>query len=159
MENSTPKILVQRFSKGLESTLGVIYLDNRFMGFILEDEFRTKKVFKKTRIPAGSYKLGIREADSPLTLNYRSKFKWFDYHLHIKGVPNFKYIYIHIGQSDDQTAGCLLIGGTARENVRNDGYLWRSAESYEILYKNVRPLIEKYGDIDIEIRDENEVLK
>ena len=47
--------------------------------------------------------------------------------LHVLDVPNFKYILIHCGNTDEDTAGCLLLGDTQENNlVKKDGFIVRN---------------------------------
>lgn len=50
--------------------------------------------------------------------------------LHVRKVPGFKFILIHVGNTDDDTAGCLLVGehaitaeGEMRVNMSKSAYL------------------------------------
>ena len=64
---------VIRFSSGTDSTNGIlfetiqqwneidgIFKQTKFLAYTLEDEQRNEKVFGDTRIPNGTYKLGLR---------------------------------------------------------------------------------------------------
>ena len=103
------KIDLLRISSGVESTLGMMYVDGAPECFTLEDEYREIKVKGETRIPEGTYKIGLRDVVSPMTTRYRNKFTWFTYHLHIHDVPGFEYVYIHLGNTDKDTDGCILV--------------------------------------------------
>ena len=57
------KFEVLRFSSQNESSLGLLFdvtEGRKFLCFTLEDEARKVKVSGETRIPAGTYKLGLR---------------------------------------------------------------------------------------------------
>jgi hypothetical protein len=50
--------------------------------------------------------------------------------LHVQNVPGFEFILIHVGNTDDDTAGCLLVGehaiateGEMRVNMSRSAYL------------------------------------
>ena len=106
-------ILVDRFTSDDDSTISRVMVDGNFVCFGLEDEYREEKVSEETRIPAGTYKITLRTAGSHHT-KYSSRFS--DIHkgmLHIRNVPNFKWILIHCGNTDEDTAGCLLVGSQA----------------------------------------------
>lgn len=141
-------IRVKRFAHLNDSTVGALYIGNQFFGFTLEDEHRDVKIAGETRIPAGVYSLGIRKAESKLTKKYRDRFPGlFEYHIHIKDVPGFQYIYMHIGNTDDHSEGCILIGSTAH----SEGTISRSSDAFREFYKKVYPEIkEKEGIILIE---------
>lgn len=142
-----------RFAHGKESTIGAMHLDGSFECYILEDEFRKNKVSGETRIPAGMYDLELREVESPMTLKYRKRFDWFEWHIQIKDVPNFKYCYVHIGNNDDHTDGCLLTGDTANNNQNENGFIGNSTKAYERFYKKVFPLLKAGKRVTLEIVD------
>ena len=129
-------IKVLRFSGNKESTTSLVFIDGKFECYGLEDEQRTVKVFGETRIPNGLYQIGLRTVGGHHQ-RYSDKFKWHEGMLHILDVPDFEYILIHIGNTDDDTAGCLLVGDTINNNTVNDGFLGSSTSAYTRLYKKV----------------------
>jgi len=144
------RILVDRTYSNDDATLSNVYIDGRWFCFGLEDEHRDDKIPGETRIPAGTYDVNFRNVISPMTQRYRRKFDWFDYHLHIQDVPNFDYIYIHIGNTDEHTAGCLLLGKGA--NTSGECCITQSTLAYKSFYKKVSPSA-RVGDLTIEYRD------
>lgn len=140
-----------RTMSGKESTLGCFYIDSKPECFTLEDEYRDKKVKGQTRIPKGRYEVKFREVVSPLTKKYRDKFTWFTYHLEIIGVPNYNYVYIHIGNKDDHTDACLLLGDTLTNNQYEDGFLGKSTQAFERVYKKVSSVLRKGQRVFIDI--------
>ncbi len=90
------KLLVERFASDKDATISAIYLDNVFQCFGLEDEYREEKVASETRIPAGSYKVGLRTTGG-FHARYEKRFS--DIHqgmLHVQDVPGFEFILIHV---------------------------------------------------------------
>jgi len=143
--------LARLFDTG-DATGGVLYIDEAFECFTLEDEHRKQKVAGETRIPEGIYELGVREVLSNMTKKYRERRSLrdlFDWHLHVKNVPNFEYVYIHIGNDDDDTEGCILVGGT----LTADGFLGNSTEYYKNLYTKVRNAQRNGDKVTIRIVD------
>lgn len=102
-------VTVLRYIDDGETTLGLLFLRNKFFAYTLEDTFRTEKIKHQTRIPAGKYTLDFNKQLTPKTEDYRDRMPWFDFHLEIKEVPNFSHIYIHIGNNHQHTSGCILI--------------------------------------------------
>lgn len=150
---------VLRFSSQQDSTLGLLFQvsNNRkeFLAYTLEDEARTHKVWGETRIPAGEYKLGLRTEGGfhkKYLLKYGSHFH--KGMIHVLDVPNFEYILWHIGNDDDDTAGCLLLGDESIQNLTKRGFIGNSAASYERVYPKVVEAIQnnncwvKYIDYD-----------
>jgi hypothetical protein len=131
-------INVKRYNDNGESTLGLLFIDGAFECYTLEDEARTSKVWGETRIPEGTYEIGFR-TEGGHHARYMRKFG--DFHkgmLHVKDVPNFEYILIHIGNDDDDTAGCLLVGSKANANNYGVGFVENSTGAYTKLYEKVR---------------------
>ncbi len=113
------KISVERIFSDDDATISTLWVDGRFICFGLEDEYREDKIPGETRIPAGEYKITLRTVGGFHT-RYGRKFPEFHKGmLWIRGVPNFEYILIHIGNTDEHTAGCLLVGEGA---IRTESY-------------------------------------
>jgi len=133
---------VLRFSSQKDDTLGLLFdctnMERKFLCFILEDEYREKKVLGKTRIPALKYEVTLRTVGG---MNSRYKKEFPDIHkgmLWVRDVPGFNYIYlIHIGNFENQTNGCGLCGDQAKSNIAGRGAVYDS----ELAYKKVYPLI------------------
>jgi hypothetical protein len=111
-------------------------VDGTFVCFGLEDEYREEKVSKETRIPAGTYRVTLRTEGT-----HHSKYlkRYPDFHkgmLHIKDVPNFKWILIHCGNTDEDTAGCLLVGSNISTEP-GDMQITSSRAAYKRFYPMV----------------------
>ena len=144
-------IIVNRIVSDRNATLSEVYIDGVRECRGLEDEYRQHKVAGETRIPAGIYKLGIRNVGG---FHNRYKAKFPNFHkgmLEVKDVPGFDYILIHIGNTEHDTAGCLLVGSTS---VISDGTptINSSTVAYEELYEKVIDAA-LAGDCTIEYRD------
>lgn len=83
------------------TTLGVVLVDGRFVGFSLEDEIRAPgvKVDGETAIPPGRYRVGLTW--SPHFNKLLPEV--FD-------VPGFTGIRLHGGNGIGDTRGCVLLG-------------------------------------------------
>ena len=146
------KIKVNRFSDNGDATLSLTYIDGKFECFGLEDEERTVKIFGETRIPAGIYDVGIR-ATGGFHGRYTKRFaNHAGFHkgmLQVLDVPGFDYILIHIGNTDDDTAGCLLLGDIA---VGSKHIIQQSTAAYINFYEKViQSAID--GELTIEYKD------
>lgn len=114
----------------------MLYYDGKYLCFTLEDAKRDTKVKGQTRIPAGRYKVGLRNAGS-MHPSYMAKFPGLHRGmLHVLNVPGFEYIYIHIGNTIGDTEGCLLTGYGVAVN-RGVFELQQSTPAYEDLYEKV----------------------
>lgn len=141
-----------RISSGVDSTLGALYIDGKFVCFTLEDEMREVKVPGETRIPAGTYDLRLRGWGG---FHQRYLGRFAEIHegmLELVGVPKFTDILIHCGNNDDHTAGCLLVGDGIHENVTTQGYLTASESAYRRLYPRVRDAVKASGAL-IKVED------
>jgi len=151
-------LILQRFSDNTKSTLGLLFHkeSKKFLNYTLEDEFRAVKVKGETRIPAGYYELKIRKEDTPLTIKHRTAYgQWFKYHIEVTNVPNFTGIYLHAGNTDEHTDGCILIGNSQNNHMTTQGSpLVSSINGTQRVYELVYPHLEAGGKAFIEIRDE-----
>ena len=148
------KLSLYRFSSGNESTLGLLHIDGRFVCFIIEDEYREVKVKGETRIPSGDYKISLRK-EGGFHEKYSAKYpKIHKGMLWLQDVPGFEYILIHLGNSDLDSAGCLLVGDSATQNITTRGSVAGSGAAYERIYPVVANEIEKGSVVTIEIFDE-----
>lgn len=143
-------ITVRRFTDNGDATLNIVAIDQKFQCFGLEDEYRDKKVAGETRIPAGTYNVGIR-AVGGFHKRYGKRFPEFhEGMLQVLDVPDFDYILIHIGNTDGDTAGCLLVGQGC--NTHGELKVTSSTIAYKALYKKVIKAA-KIGDLYIEYLD------
>lgn len=126
-------MILQRFFNDSKMTLGILYFGDTFF-YVLEDTKRDKKIKGQTRIPAGVYEVDKLKVLTPKTEQYRAKYSWFDFHIHIKNVPNFENVYIHIGNTHRDTEGCLLIGNKATKETIEE-----STKAFRQFYKNFKP--------------------
>lgn len=160
-------LLLQRFSDNRDSTLGLMFkkvMDGqqerlRFYCYAIEDEARAVKVKGETRIPSGFYEIGLQKIDTPKTLQYRAKYPWFKEHIEITKVPNFIGVYIHIGNTDEDTEGCLLLGDNADNNQIGPGSVSNSTMAFKRFYEEVYELLKNGTKVFLEIRDEKFLLK
>lgn len=144
------EIKLIRVQANKNATLGVMYNGMKFVCYTLEDEKREFKIKGETRIPKGEYEIKFREVMSPKTEHYRRRFSWFTWHLELQNVPNFKYIYIHIGNSDDDSDGCILVGNSADSNRFK---IWNSSNAFEKLYKVISEKLKSEEKVTIKIYD------
>lgn len=153
--------LLQRYSDSGNSTLGLMltgYSGNgalKFSGYTLEDEAREIKVLGETRIPAGYYELKPRQVISGKTLEYREKYDWFTWHIEIMDVRNFSFAYVHIGNKDKDTDGCVLIADNANNNQIAEGLISSSTECFKRWYLRHMKHFDEGGKAFLRIRDEN----
>lgn len=148
------KLTLQRINGAKESTIGVLYINGAFACFTIEDEYRTVKVKGETRIPSGTYKIILR-TEGGKHENYKSKFpQTHKGMLWIQDIPNFQYVLIHIGNTDIDSEGCILVGDSVAQNITERGMIAGSTNAYQRIYTIVASAIEKGEMVTIEIYDE-----
>ena len=122
------------------------------MCFVLEDEHREVKVPGETRIPAGRYRIKPRYG-SPAFGYLDKRYPWHNGMLWLQDVPNFTYIYIHAGNNDDHTDGCLLVGDKAQQNVTKRGLVQKSADAYQRIYQDMKEHLDAGDEVWLTIKD------
>lgn len=125
-----------RFNGAEESTLGLLYVNSSFFCYTLEDQFNEPKVPGETRIPPGRYQIKLRD-EGKMTVRYAKRFGFHMGMLHLQDVPNFKYVYIHTGNNDDHSEGCILVGDGQVQNVTERGSVQSSVAAYTRLYEMI----------------------
>ena len=145
---------VLRFSSQKDSTHGLLFentdIGKRFLCYTLEDEARALKVKGETRIPAGIYKIELRAAGG---FHNRYAKKYPGIHqgmLHVTDVPGFEWILIHTGNTDEHTAGCLLVGDSQENNLLlPDGFIGKSVNAYKRIYPSIAKAIKQGEEVTI----------
>ncbi len=153
------KYEVLRISSGKDATSGLLFEVNQnkrtFLAYTLEDEQRDVKVWGETRIPAGTYKLKLRE-EGGFHNRYLNKYgnTFHKGMIHVQDVPGFEYILWHTGNTDEHTAGCLILGNTQTNNrIAKDGFVGNSVDAYKFVYSRVAAAIEAGLDVEVEYID------
>jgi hypothetical protein len=131
-----------RFDSGSNDTLDLLFIDGVFSGFMLEDEHRAIKITGETRIPAGTYEIKY---------TYSPKYKKFM--LEVMNVPGFTGIRIHPGNTEKDTAGCLLPGDVCRHNPIGDSRIEDSTKAYNRILKQITTALNKNDKVTITIED------
>lgn len=145
---------VVRFSSEGDSTNGALFDisrgTRRFLCYTLEDEHREVKVAGETRIPAGEYRITLR-TEGGFHKKYAHRFQTIHKGmLWVRDVPNFEYILIHCGNTDEHTAGCLLLGDTQENNqVKRNGFVGHSTRAYFRVYPYVTAALERNEEVTI----------
>lgn len=107
-------IKIIRFKKGFKSTLGELYIDNKFFCFTLEREWLDNEKYISC-IPAGKY--SCKPYSSPKikgVIKYKNVTE-------ITNIPNRDKILVHAGNYYLDTLGCILVGDSYKEKVKARG--------------------------------------
>ena len=151
------KLQLLRINSQADYTSGILFQvcddgSKEFLCYTLEDEYRAEKVKHETRIPAGTYEMALRKVGG---FHQRYEKRFNDIHkgmLELIGVPNFQYILIHCGNTDEHTSGCILVGQT-QEYGKKDGWIGRSTQAYFDVYPMIAQALEDGEDVQIEVTD------
>ena len=152
------KLKVLRFSSQEDSTSGLLFEESdlgvEFLCYTLEDERRALKVKGETRVPAGKYNIKLRK-EGGFHARYTKKYGGFHRGmLHICDVPNFEWILLHTGNTDEHTAGCLIVGDSQENNIIiKDGFIGKSGNAYKRIYPAIAKAIEQNEEVTIEYID------
>lgn len=148
------KLKVIRHHSTDDFTLGML-LDVskgiKFLAYTLEDEHRDEKVKGETRIPAGTYNITLRTEGG---FHQRYEEKYGTMHkgmLWVRDVPGFEYILIHTGNTDEHTAGCLLVGNSSDLK----GFIGSSVSAYKRIYPAIAKALDKGEQVTIQYIDWN----
>jgi hypothetical protein len=118
-----------------EETMGILFIDGVYACFTLEDQKQQTKVMHETRIPPGLYAVKLRTHGSHHE-RYKQKFAFHEGMFELESVPGFTDILIHIGNTDADTSGCILVGnGVTIDNTTKRVKLQESTVAYERIYK------------------------
>lgn len=115
------ELILNRIFKGTNYTIGNLYINNEYFCDTLEDTDRNLtsdmteaaisniKIKSKTAIPTGTYKITL-DVISP-KFSKSSTYKSINGKLpRLLNVKGFDGILIHIGNTNEDTDGCILVG-------------------------------------------------
>lgn len=153
------KILVDRKYKQATYTIGKLYINNKYFCDTLEDKDRgltqemplskikEVKVAARTAIPAGTYKVSM----STVSPKYSLK-PWYFNNCHggrvprLENVPGYAGILIHVGNTDKDTEGCILVG---KNDVK--GMVTNSKNTFLALYNQMYAAYKRGETIELNI--------
>jgi len=119
------------------TTIGKLYIDGVYQCETLEDKVRPKgqKIFGKTAIPSGEYKIVINFSNK----NQKLMIQLLD-------VPMFEGIRIHSGNKAEDTEGCILVGTS-----RSKDWVSGSIKAFSPLFDKIDTAFENNDEIVIKI--------
>lgn len=142
-------IVLQRQHHTDKSTLGQLSAFGRTV-WTLEDTKREHKVWGETRIPAGEFVLELR-TQGGWHERMAARYPWHRGMIWLRHVPQFELIYIHPGNTPNDTLGCILVGLT-----QNEDWIGSSRAAYQRIYEPIAKAIQD-GGCKILILDEEEL--
>ena len=150
---------VLRIGDNNDTSLGAFYVNGILACGTVEDEEREDKVAGETRVPEGKYYVCFRKEGgfhNRYTKKYGAMHKGMlcihnapDWKLIANGME-FQYILIHTGNTDEHTAGCLLLndGLDIKNYVGNS-----SVNAYKRIYPQIAAALEAGEEVTIEYID------
>lgn len=125
------KLLVKRIAEKADYTIGKLFIDGVAYCDTLEDadrgltqdmpleEIKAKKVYGKTAIPKGTYKIDM-ETISP-KFKDRSWAKPYGGKIpRLVNVPGYEGVLLHPGNDSNSTSGCILPGKNSIKGMVTD---------------------------------------
>lgn len=152
------------------STASILSINNKKIGFILQDGYRKEKIAGETRIPSGEYlivpvvatkemfdKYDALMANPVLCANESKAQRWirnrnYEFIPMLDYVPRFTHIYIHSGNSVYDTSGCLLPNmGISKTSIDGD-YVGNSSRILvDYLTARIKTAFERKEKVVIEV--------
>ena len=152
------KISLKRIYTNNQYTIGHLYVDGTYVCDVLEDadrglkdsmtldEIRSKKIKDKTAIPQGNYKVTM----NVISPRFSKKKYYKDFCggrlPRITSVKGFDGVLIHIGNTDKDSSGCLIVGYN-----KEKGKVLNSKQAFEKLYRMLDSANRNGEKIDIKI--------
>jgi hypothetical protein len=137
MAEDIKQVFVLRYAHGHESSTGLLFLEDEFACYTLEDAPRDYKIPGATRIPEGVYQLRLRtegRMHDRYTQLYPGLHKGM---LELVDVPDYEWILIHTGNSAAHTEGCILVGKEINSPHTDEGRVSRSRAAYREIYPTI----------------------
>ena len=134
-----------------ESTIGKLFINGIEYCYTLEDKVIGKdniKVFGKTAIPEGNYEITYRN-EGGMIEDYKVRYADINNArgmLWIRNVPGYEFIYLHIGNTSEDTNGCILLGAS-----RANDFIGSSTVAYKKVYLAVASELDKGNKVYIVI--------
>lgn len=142
-------IQLMRLKDDGKSSIGTLHINGKFECFTLEDTHNEPKIYGKTHIPAGKYNIELRNVGR-MTLKYSDRFDFHKGMLWLRNVKNFEYVYIHTGNDEDDTDGCILLGFVCSSRSSSQS-VSGSVLAYVDVYPKIADAILRGEEVTIEI--------
>ncbi len=138
------ELKLKRIARREKYTIGKLYIDGEYFCDTIEDKdrgltqdmpiavIRAKKIAHETAIPMGKYRVTLK-VKSP-RFSKKSTYDFCCGYLpRLIDVPGYEGVLIHIGNTANQSAGCILVG----EN-KVVGRVINSTETFKKLYERLK---------------------
>lgn len=145
------KIVLERLKDDSESNIGTLSIDGVFKCFTLEDTNNFPKIKGKTCIPKGIYPVDLRTNSPKYEKLYGERYDFHKGMLWIRNIPDFSYVYIHTGNDEHDTDGCILLGKTCSTMIGNQR-IAGSVLAYKDYYPEIANAVYRGEKVTIEIK-------
>lgn len=138
--SSKPILHLRRINETKEQTQGILEatgIEKKFTTIELPWKNNAKRI---SCIPTGTYTVKRRWS------------KKLGHHFHLTDVPNRELILIHVGNYNEQTQGCILVGNDFKD-INNDNVI-DITESRSATFELLRKL--PHHEFKIKITNENQ---
>ena len=151
------RIKVERKWKNEDYTIGIMYVNGTRFSETLEDkdrglkdsmteeEIKNKKIYGKTAIPTGTYK--IKMTYSPKFASRVWGRKYQGKVIQIMNVKGFSGVRIHPGNTAGESLGCIFPG----RNLEKGKVLQSTAYYYKLLDNHILPALKRDEEVTITI--------
>lgn len=132
------ELVLKRIAAKDSYTIGRLYVNGKFFCNTLEDidrkltdkmteeEISRIKVYGKTAIPTGTYRITMKRKSPKFSKNPFYMIVCGGYMPRLLRVPGFEGILIHPGKDESNTEGCILVGFNIRKGcLSNSETVWK----------------------------------
>ena len=153
------KLTLKRIAKRPTYTIGKLYIDGEYFADTCEDkdrgltqsmplaEIKKRKVYSLTAIPTGTYTISMNTVSPKYSKRDFYKKLCNGKVPRLLNVPGYDGVLIHVGNSDHDTAGCVLVG---ENSVK--GKVLNSRVTFSRLYGVMKTASDKGEKITITIQ-------
>jgi hypothetical protein len=152
------RLWLERFAFGRDSTLGALHLvedgaDPKRLCFTIEDERRVVKVPGETCIPVGVFRIEYR-TEGGMHAHYSERFAGLHRGmLWLRNVPDYEWVYLHLGNRESETAGCPLLVTTPIVTPAGEFVGGSSVDAYRSVYQMVAAALDTGEDVVLSITE------
>lgn len=148
-DSTLSRLWIQKHSEGK-------VISQRGLCWILEDGMRDEKIYGRTCIPKGRFRVKPTRNSKFYTQYAADQNLKLKYILWITEVPEFELIRMHAGIDVDDTLGCQLTGLSSNQDKNGNFTVGRSREALKRVHAQLDPYFdEKKMDFTVPVWIEN----
>ena len=142
------QLYLNRYDATQRGITGLLYIDGSPYGFTVERPWKDNQK-SVSCIPEGKYKVKFREDPTPLTMHYRQKYDYFNFHLELQDVKDRSGIYIHVGNKPEDVEGCIAVAREA--GAMGSNFIKDSRKAFKPFYMKCKAALQRGEKISITI--------